>query len=585
MKHKTDWNLGLMYKSLTDQKIEKDISKIENSCKAFEKKYSKNRSYLSNEKILKTALKNLEEIYGLQNPYIFLHLFLDINKGNEKAESLKNKISQRLTTAYNRILFFKLSLSSISKNEQKKFLESKDLVNFQYFLKNIFLHSKYNLTEAEEKIINLKNLVSNDLWVSGQEKLLNKQTVNFKGKNLPISEALGIIKSLPAKERTELHKKSMEKLKSISDFSESEINAIVIDKKIDDELRGYSKPYSSTVLGYQNTEAEVESLVKTVTDNFSVAQRFYKIKSKILKIKEMSYADRSVSIGKNNKKIEFSEAVSIINNAFGKLGDKYKNIFESYINNGQIDVFPKKGKSGGAYCWSNVNLPTYVLLNYTNDTDSVSTLAHEMGHAIHGELSKTQPVIYQGHTISVAEVASTFFENFAFEEMFQIMSDSEKIVALHDRITDDIQTIFRQIALFNFEIELHNTIRKNGAMSKEEIAVLMNKHMKSYLGPAFKLKEEDGYFFVTWSHIRRYFYVYSYAYGQLISKALYKKYKDDSKYFSKIETFLSAGESKSPKDIFKDIGIDVTNPKFFEDGIKSINEDISRLEKLIKKTK
>ena len=95
-----------------------------------------------------------------------------------------------------------------------------------------------------------------------------------------------------------------------------------------------------------------------------------------------------------------------------------------------------------------------------------------------------------------------------------------------------------------------------------------------------KLKESDGYFFVQWSHIRRFFYVYTYAYGDLVSKALYAKYKKDPAFIQKIKQFLSAGSSKSPYDIFKDIGIDTSDPKFFEDGIKEIEKDIIRLEKL-----
>jgi oligoendopeptidase F len=142
-------------------------------------------------------------------------------------------------------------------------------------------------------------------------------------------------------------------------------------------------------------------------------------------------------------------------------------------------------------------------------------------------------------------VASTLFENFAFEEVLKTLSEEEKVIALHDRIMDDVQTIFRQIALFNFEVEMHTIVKEKGALSREQLAALMNKHMKAYLGPVFELTEDDGYFFVYWSHIRRFFYVYSYAYGQIVSKALYKKYQEDPRYLKKIEEFLRAGESLS----------------------------------------
>jgi oligoendopeptidase F len=227
-----------------------------------------------------------------------------------------------------------------------------------------------------------------------------------------------------------------------------------------------------------------------------------------------------------------------------------------------------------------------VLLNHTDDIRSVETLAHEMGHAIHTELTKkNQPPRYQHYSIATAEVASTFFEQLVNEELEKTLSDKEKVILLHNKILGDISTIFRQIACFNFELELHNSIREKGQLSKSEIAKLMNKHFSSYLGSVVELQEDDGYFFVTWSHIRRFFYVYSYAYGQIISRALFENWKKDNSYIEKIDQFLSAGKSMSPKDIFKNIGIDTSDPKFFESGLKAISKDIDKLEKLAKKAK
>jgi oligoendopeptidase F len=129
-------------------------------------------------------------------------------------------------------------------------------------------------------------------------------------------------------------------------------------------------------------------------------------------------------------------------------------------------------------------------------------------------------------------------------------------------------------------LELHQKIRAQGRLAKKDIAILMNKHMKAYLGDAVDLKEDDGYFFVQWPHIRNFFYVYSYAYGQIISRALFENWKRDKNYAKKIEQFLSSGGSMSPENIFKKIGIDTSDKTFFETGLKSIESDIKRLEKL-----
>ncbi|QQR50138.1 M3 family oligoendopeptidase [Candidatus Nomurabacteria bacterium] len=577
---KTKWNLKLLYKSLEDPQINKDVSKLEESYQNFKKKYQA-QNYLHDEKKLLEALELYESFDLIQNPLYYLFYFTDIQNGNAKAEALRSSITQRLTNASNQIVFFTLSLAKISKAEQQKILTNNKFKKFHHFLEQIFITSKYRLTESEEKILNLKSLPGHTLWREGQEKLLGNTNVIFKDKKMSIGEAMNKIPELSLRERHGLNEQVMKMLKSISHFAESEMNALIIDKKINDELRGYAHPASATIIGYENDEKAILNFVETVSNYFPISHRFLKIKQKMLGLRTLTYADRSAPVGKTKRKISFENAIEIIKVAFEKVNPEYRKIFENYLRNGQIDVFPYPGKRSGAYCSSDEVRPTFVLLNYTESMKSVMTMAHEMGHAIHAEYSKTQPIISRNHTIATAEVASTLFENFAFEEIFATLSEEEKIIALHDRIGDDVQTIFRQIACFNFETELHLTVREKGTLAKEEIAKLMNKHMGSYLGPNFKFTELDGYFFVYWSHIRQFFYVYSYAYGQLISKSLYAKYKADPSYLLKIEEFLKAGGSKSPEQIFKDIGIDTSKSGFFIEGLKSIEADIKRLEKLV----
>jgi oligoendopeptidase F len=173
----------------------------------------------------------------------------------------------------------------------------------------------------------------------------------------------------------------------------------VTDKKISDDLRGFKNPWSATILGYQNDEKAIIALVDAVTEAFDISHRFYKVKAKLMGVKSLSYADRSAPIGKNKTKIPFSEAVSRYRAVLAGIDPEYVGILDRFLKDGQIDVYPKAGKSGGAYCSSNIDSPTMVLLNHTDDFKSFMTLAHEMGHAIHAEMSKKQPLFYQGHTI------------------------------------------------------------------------------------------------------------------------------------------------------------------------------------------
>lgn len=581
---KIDWNLGLLYKNEKDPKIEQDLKTIEKICIEFEKRYKKVDYISSPEKLVK-ALNDYEELgqeIGGIKPWWYFALRAQLNSGDNTATALSTKFGQRITDAQNKITFFRLNIAKIPKKDQKKFLSDSKLKPYKYDLVRIFKRAEFNLPEGEEQIIDLLSETSYSMWVHGGQKLLGEQTIEYKGEKIPFTKANSMLSDLSKKDRRDVHAKICEVSKAVSHFSEAEINAVYNYKKIVDERRGFKKPYSATVLGYENDEKTVEMLVELVTKYFSISKRFYRLHTKLLKEEKITYADRSAKIGEIKKKFNFDTSVDIVREVFNKVDERYADIFDSYLENGQIDVYSKAGKAGGAFCWGMGDLPTFVLLNHTDDINSIQTLAHEMGHAIHTELSKSQPPRYQNYTMSVAEVASTFFEQVVSSELEKHLSKDEQIVLLHNKVKGDINTIFRQVACFNFELELHNEIRGKGQLPKEDIAKLMSKNMKAYLGDAVELTPDDGYFFVQWSHIRNFFYVYSYAYGQIVSRALFENWTKDKSYGKKIEQFLSSGSSMSPQDIFKKIGIDTSDKTFFESGLRSIEKDISKLDKLIR---
>lgn len=586
------WNFSDMYSGPTDPKLDLDVKKIETLCKNFAKKYKEGDSYLHDDKIgteaLFTALtdwETLSDTIGTAKPLFYLYNMQSIESANETITAKLGILEPRITAAVNEVIFFPLKLGKISATRQETLLKDSQFTHFKYYLERLFISAKYNLTEEAEKVYNLISRPAHTLWVEGFEKLLNQQSIKFKGKDIPVSKALNMMHQSPTADRRRINQLCMDKLATISYFAEQEINAVYTTKKISDELRGYKKPYSETIISYENDEKTIENLVKVVSDNFHVSHRFFKLKAKLLKLKNLEYCDRAVGVAKKQKEIQFEEAIQIIRKAFGQANSRYVEIFDTMLANNRIDVPSRVGKRGGAYCWGGPHVPTVVLLNYVPSVDAVMTLAHEMGHAIHTELSKKPSPLYQHYTISVAEVASTFFENLAFEEMFNHMTDIEKIYALYDRLADDIQTVFRQIACFNFELDLHQQLREKGALTAKEIGATHNKQMSRYLGPIFKMKESDGYFFEPWSHIRNFFYVYSYTYGQLISKALFKECKNDKNFYKKVDQFLESGKIMTPDDIFKNIGINTLDPKFFESGIRVIEENINALEKLMKKNK
>lgn len=582
--YKTKWDLTLLYKSPKDPQIEKDMVSIEKACIAFERKY-RNKNFIASPKDLLLALEDSEKLQKSllgQKPWWYFALSAHMNSEDAFVSGLLAKYEHRATVASNRLTFFGLRIAEIPKERQKEFLSYEPLTPFVYLLEKLFEGAKYNLSEKEENLITLFSQTSHSLWVSGQEKLLSKQTVAHKGRQISVSEAKELIPDLPKKERRALHKNLYALYKQVSDFAEAELNAIVTYKKIVDEQKGFKKPYSSTLLSNENDEKSIEMLASVVTKHFSISHKFYKLQSKLLKEKVLMVADTKAKIGTIKQKFSLEESLAIVRKSFAKVGDKYAAVLDEFFKNGQVDVYPRKSKHAGGYCWPNDCNPTFILLNHVDSLRSLETIAHEMGHAFHYRFSNKQLSVYKECPSSTAEVASTFFEQVVEEELKSLLSEKEKIILLHNNIKRDIETIFLQIACFNFETELHEKIRTEGQLSKEQIAKLMVKHMSACRGPAVKMEEDDGYLFVGWSHLRLYFYTYTYAFGHLISKAMYKRWKEDHSFETSVRSFLEAGSSLSPKDLFKKIGIDITDPKFFASGLKAIEEDIKLLEKLAK---
>jgi len=172
-------------------------------------------------------------------------------------------------------------------------------------------------------------------------------------------------------------------------------------------------------------------------------------------------------------------------------------------------------------------------------------------------------------------------EDFVYKKVFQELEGEEEFYMKIQKFEDDIASIQRQIALYLFEREIHTVYRKEGYLSKEKIGEIFVKHMSAYMGEAVEMPTA-GLWWIYWSHIREYFYVYSYASGLLISKAMQKKYKEDNSFIEKVKVFLSTGVSKKPREIFKEMGISI-DKEFFLEGLSELERDFEDIKALGKK--
>ncbi len=586
--YKTDWDLDNLYYKTTDiALIEADTAFAEQQYRKFARKWRKS-NFTTDTAVLKKALHEYVELSAnprISKPGRYFRLRSELNVTDIEADKAMALLHKRLRVATDEILFFTLELGKIEAATQKQFLADPLLLPYRYFLQQLFTSSKYDLSEAEEKIIRLKSMSASGLWHEMTEKIISTAEVSYKKKSLPLPEAIEVVSTLPSAEKPKLWSEIITKVDSFGIVAEHEFNAIITDTRTEDDLRGYKKPYSATALSYQHDEKSIESVVAAVSSKgFALSQKFYKLKAKYHGVPALHYSQKYDSIGESPI-IPFREALTVCRDVFYQVNQLYGEIFDDMLKKGQLDVYPKKGKRGGAFMSNQTGHPIQVMLNQTDTMKGLETLAHEMGHAIHAARSSTQGPLYDGHSIVTAETASTLFENLVFDAIFSQADQKTKLVLLHDKIAGDIATMQRQIAFFNCELEIHNTIHEHGAMSHVELRRCMQKHLKSYLGDGVAVEEIDGSSYIMIPHLRYGFYVYSYTFGNLMSTIMANHYKEDNSYREKIDTFLTAGESDTVVNIFKKINITTTKPDTFLAALANHEKDISTFAKLLTKNK
>ncbi|QQG50016.1 MAG: M3 family oligoendopeptidase [Candidatus Berkelbacteria bacterium] len=591
-----DWDLTALYKSDDDPQIERDLQEISRVVSSYANKWRKRDDYLRDPEALLDALEEGEQIAarlgmeGKPGYYFGLKSNLDLNDPTIKARN--NKINEVGKNNSNAIRFFRLNLGKISEAQQEIFLNSPKLKKYHRFLARLFKQAEHFLTDPEERVFSLLHPSAYSRWTEMVSGFLAKEErvvllEDGKRSKTNYSKLHHVIFSKNKKVRDDAAAAINDILFQHVEVAENELNAILETKKVSDELRGYTRPDAARHLADDIDSTVVDALVDAVSKRFKIAHRYYALKARLLGVSKLAYHERSIKYGDIDHNYSYDKALDVVRSALSKVDEEFVEIFEKFVENGQIDVFPKKGKRAGAFCTMYlVSLPTYILLNHTDSFRDVTTLAHEVGHGINDELiKKRQPATYAHTPLATAEVASTFMEDFTVDELLKDADDELRLAVMVMKLGDDISTIIRQVAAYKCEQELHKEYRQRGYLSKEEIGNIFQEHMRSYMGPTVEQSPGSENWWVGWHHFRRPFYVYSYASGLLISKALQRKFRQEPTFILKIKEFLSAGSSVSPKNIFLALGIDIEDKAFWDQGLDEVEQLLRETEKLAKKLK
>jgi len=347
-------------------------------------------------------------------------------------------------------------------------------------------------------------------------------------------------------------------------------------------LRKFSSAMSVRNLQNDIPDEAVDALLDVARKNTKIFQRYFKLKAKQLGVKTLRRYDIYAPIANSDKNFEYDAATQMVFDSFNSFDPQLAGMAKRVFDLQHVDSEVRKGKRDGAFCWSVLpDMTPYVLLNYQGRARDVATMAHELGHAIHSMLASHHSTFTYQSSLPLAETASTFGEMMLTDKLLaQEKDEAVRRDILFKQVDDAYATIMRQSYFALFEKQAHEMIQKNASVN--DIAAAYMENLKEQFGDAVELSDEFQWEWVSIPHIYHTpFYVYAYAFGQLLVFSLYQQFKMEGESFKpKYLKILSAGGSEAPAKILEDAGIDIRSPKFWQGGFDVLDKLVGELEKL-----
>ncbi len=564
------------------------------------KKFENNRNLLndniSSQKFSEMLL-HLETISEKLNMVIgFAHLQYSSNTSSNEYSALVTEMELLGTEISNNLIFFDIWFKNVLKEKDaNRIIQTVDPV-YKHFLTHKRVLSKYTLSEKEEKIVNILEVSGPTALVKIYDRMTNsfefvleiKRNNKITRKKFINKEKLmSLVRSNKSEERKAAYKSLFNVYKNNSGvLGEIYLNLIVQWHDENIKIRGFDSPISVRNVYNDISDSVVSTLLDTCKKNSFIFHKYFNLKAKMLKLKKLEryhlYAP-FVKKGMVQKRYTYEQAVNIVLNVFESFDPKFREYAEIVFNKNHIDAEIRKGKMSGAFCSTiTPKLTPYILLNYDGMYRDISTMAHEFGHAIHSICSSNLPIAVSHAPLPLAETASVFAEMLLNEKLAEEMTEQGRSILLAEQIDDMYATIMRQSYFTLFEIDAHSKVIENNA-NIDNVSNLYKKNLQDQFGNSVIVSDD---FMWEWTYIPHFyhspFYCYAYAFGNLLVLSLFNMYKKEGKSFiPKYLNLLSAGGSKKPETLLTEIGFDISNKRFWQQGFDLLSEKIGDLENIV----
>lgn len=571
------------------------LEQISNEVKKFEKskKFLNDSITIQKFSNIMNIVENISEKLNRVMGHAHLQYCTDTN--SNKYSALVTEMELLGTDISNKLLIFDIWFKNIlNENVAKKLIQNIDPV-YREFLQHKRLMGKYTLSEKEEKLINIFDVTGPGALVKIYDRMTNdfefvtviKKNDRIQKKKYDNKEKLmSLVRSEKSEEREAAYKALFTVYKKYSGIlGEIYTNLIIQWHDENIKVRGFDSPISVRNMSNDIGDEIINTLLHTCKQNTLIFQKYFKLKAKMLGMKKLTryHLYAPLVINTKVKKYTYEQAVNLVLNVLESFDPRFREYAALLFTNNHVDSEIRKGKMGGAFCSTiTPKITPYVLLNFDGRSRDVSTMAHEFGHAIHSICSKNLPITVSHAPLPLAETASVFAEMLLNEKLVAKAEYSEKSILLAEQIDDMYATIMRQSFFTIFEIEAHNSVTKNNS-TIDELSNIYHQNLTKQFGSSMDISEEFQW---EWLYIPHFyhtpFYCYAYSFGNLLVLSLFNLYKKEGKSFiPKYLKILSAGGSKKPENLLNEIGINISNRSFWQQGFDLVAEKITQLEKLL----
>jgi len=582
------WDLSELLPDTTEETVGLQLEALEKAVELFEAF----RPELTAEPATEQLLALLERYEELESRMLVLAAYASLwfaaDTQSQEALTFKNHVEHTLTGLHNRMLFFPLWWKGLEESAAVRGLVGlADRADYHHFLESERRLSPFTLDERSEQIINLKDAHGMGGVLTLYSMLTNRLEfgleIEGEEQTLTRDELMSHVRSPEPGVRSAAYEELLRVYES-----ETTVLSQVYSNRVRDwhtekvELRGFSTPIQVRNVANDVPDVAVEALLEAAREGAGLFQRYFRLKAGWLGVERLNRFDLYAPLAIADREIPYGEAVTLVLDTFRRFDGSFADAAERVFSDDHIDGEIRKGKKGGAFCASVLPGQTpWVLLNYTGRVRDVATLAHELGHAVHGSLSGEHSILTHQSSLPLAETASVFAEMLLTERLLEQESDPlVRRELLASSLNDIYATVLRQAYITLFEISAHQAILAGG--SPEALGDLYVENLQQQFGDAVEVPAEFRSEWVAIPHIFHYpFYCYAYSFGQLLVLSLFERYRNEGEDFIPgYLRMLAYGGSERPERILTEVGVEMTDPDFWRGGFAVVGRMVDELEAL-----